>query len=116
MGVSTVEVFPQLAERFNLPVDHGAWIQELSDDGPAAGGDLQAGDDTEPFQARPYSVGGDVITQINGTPLTGDADLSELVARQRPGSVVRLVVYRDGKRRIVRLRLAERPAASASGG
>ena len=37
------EIYPQLRERFDLPVGEGAWIQGVSDDGPAAAAGLRGG-------------------------------------------------------------------------
>ena len=35
LGVETVPIYPQLRERFDLPVGEGAWVQELTGDSPA---------------------------------------------------------------------------------
>ena len=40
---------------------------------------------------------GDVITQVNGTEVRSSAELQGLIARHRPGEVVRLSIDRDGK-------------------
>ena len=39
---------------------------------------------------------GDVIVKINGTPVTYDAQLAELVARQKPGDKIKITYVRDG--------------------
>ena len=36
LGVSSVPLYPQLVERFDLPVQKGAWVQEITPGGPAA--------------------------------------------------------------------------------
>ena len=63
LGVQSTTIYPQLAERFDLPVDEGAWVQDVTDGGPADDGGIRAGDDRESFQARAYE-GGDVITRV----------------------------------------------------
>jgi S1-C subfamily serine protease len=43
LGVATSPMYPQLAERFDLPVDHGAWVQEVTPGGPADDASLRGG-------------------------------------------------------------------------
>ena len=43
LGVTTAPVYPQLAERFGLGVDSGAWVQDVAQDGPADDAGLRAG-------------------------------------------------------------------------
>jgi S1-C subfamily serine protease len=113
LGVETAPLYPQLAERFDLPVATGAWVQQLSDAGPADDAGLRGGDGEERFQAQSYRVGGDVITRLDGAPLREPDDLGELLTRYRPGQRVRLEVFRGDERREVEVRLGERPASSA---
>jgi S1-C subfamily serine protease len=109
VGVSTVAVFPQLARRYALPVDHGALVEQVTRGGPAADAGIRAGDRTVRFQAQRYSIGGDVIFKAAGRTLTGQDDLSKAIAGYRPGQRIELELYRDGHRRTVRVKLGERP-------
>jgi S1-C subfamily serine protease len=109
LGVQTTEIYPQLAERFDLPVDEGAWVQEVNEGGPADDAGIRGGDDRERFQARSYLVGGDVVTKVQGTAVRDPEDLSESLVGIRPGETVTLTVLRDGDERRVRVKLAERP-------
>ena len=112
LGVQTVALYPQLVERFDLPVERGAWIQEVTDDGPAEKADLEAGKRKERFQVDEFNVGGDVITAVDGRPIRKADDLGEAISSRRPGETVRLEIYRDGRRRQVSVKLAERPAGA----
>jgi S1-C subfamily serine protease len=110
LGVETVPIYPQLRERFDLPVGEGAWLQEVSEDGPAAAAGLRGGGAGETtFQVRPYKVGGDVITRIADRPVDDPDDLSRAVALLDPGTTVTVEAWRDGERREVKVRLGERP-------
>ena len=110
LGVETVPIYPQLRERFDLPVDEGAWLQEVSEDGPAAAAGLRGGGAGETtFQVRPYKVGGDVITRIGDRPVDDPDDLSRAVGLLDPGTTVTVEAWRDGERREVEVRLGERP-------
>lgn len=113
LGVSTVALFPQLAKRFDLPVDEGAWVQSVTAGGPAAVAGIRAGTRRARFQAQQYDEGGDVIVTVNGQPIRGESDLSRSVERLKPGETVTVVVQRDGTRRGVRVKLGERPLGRA---
>jgi len=110
LGVETVPIYPQLRERFDLPVGEGAWVQDASESGPAAKAGLRGGGPRETtFQVRPYRTGGDVITAIAGRPVDDPDDLSRAVALLDPGSTVTVETWRDGERRELKVKLGERP-------
>ncbi len=111
IGVSTVPVFPQLARKLDLPSDTGALVQSVTADGPAAVVGLSAGDDDDEveFQAARYATGGDLITALDGQPITRDRDLATAIADLRPGDVVTLEVWRGGEQRTVQVTLGTRP-------
>jgi S1-C subfamily serine protease len=113
LGVETVPIYPQLRERFDLPVGKGAWVQDVVADGPAADAGVKGGSDRETvFQVRSYRGGGDVITSIDGRPVDDPDDLSRAVALLDPGATVTLEAWRDGDRRKVRIELGDRPLSA----
>jgi S1-C subfamily serine protease len=109
LGVSSVAVYPQLAEHFDLPVRSGAWIQDVTSGGPAQRAKLEAGDDEERFQERTFRKGGDVVTAVQGRPVHAESDLARILLDYEPGDTVTLDVRRGGERRQVRVKLGERP-------
>lgn len=110
IGVSTVSVFPQLARRFDLPAQQGALVQDVTRDGPAAAAGIVAGSgDDVTFQAARYSVGGDVITAVDGRPITERNDLATAIADRSPGEVVTLEVWHGDEQRTVQMTLGTRP-------
>jgi S1-C subfamily serine protease len=111
LGISSVPIFPQLATRFDLPVKRGAWIQEVTEDGPAEKAGLRGGGGTQRFQSVPYAQGGDIITKVGGTLIVEESDVSIVIGRYRPGPKIPLEIWRDGKRRTVTVTLGERPAS-----
>jgi 2-alkenal reductase len=109
VGVSTVPLYPQLARRLGLPVDRGALVQEVVDDGPADDAGIRAGDDRIRFQGQGYRAGGDVIVSVAGRPIREESDLARILTALSPGQQVTVVLVRGGDRRQVRLELGERP-------
>jgi S1-C subfamily serine protease len=109
IGVSAQPLYPQLAKRLGIPVGHGALVAEVVDGGPADKAGVKGGGKEIRFQATLVKPGGDVITKVNGLPITQHRDLSDLISRFRPGQSVKLEVYRGERRRTVELELGERP-------
>jgi S1-C subfamily serine protease len=109
LGVASVALYPQLAAHFDLPVASGAWIQDITPDGPADKADLKAGGDTKRFQERPFRTGGDVVTAVQGHAVHVESDLAKALLDFEPGDTVTLDVRRGQDRRQVRVKLGERP-------
>jgi 2-alkenal reductase len=109
LGVATSPMYPQLAERFDLPVDHGAWVQDVTPGGPADDASLRGGSGAQEFQGRQYRTGGDLIVAVGRQQIREEADVAKALVGLRPGSEVDLQVYRDGDRRTLRVKLGERP-------
>ena len=112
LGVSHVEVYPQLAEHFHLPVDSGAWVQDVTAGGPAQSAHVREGDKTDRFQDRDFRVGGDVITAVQGAPVHTESDLAKALLAHKPGDTVSVAIRRGDKRLNVRIKLGERPLDS----
>jgi S1-C subfamily serine protease len=112
LGVSALALWPQLAERLDLNVHNGAFIQDIEKGSPAEKAGLHAGDHDIEFQAQRITVGGDVIVAVDGRPLTRETDLADRISALSTGDQVSLDVVRDGKHRTVGVRLGQRPRGS----
>jgi S1-C subfamily serine protease len=110
LGVSSQTLYPQLAERLKLPVTRGALVAEAVEGGPADKAGIKGGGKQIRFQITPVRPGGDVITKVNGNPVTPQRDIADLIAGLSPGDTVTLDVYRGNNHRKVKVKLAERPA------
>lgn len=83
LGIGIQEVNDALARAFRLAQARGALVTSVEPDSPAQGAGLRAGD---------------IITGFDGEPVTGVKTLPRQVARTQPGSVVRLEIWREGRR------------------
>ena len=83
LGIMIQDVTPELSEALDLGVDRGAVITQIEPGSAAEGAGLRAGD---------------VITEFNGEPVEGSADLRNKVGLVRLGTEVELAFLRDGRR------------------
>jgi S1-C subfamily serine protease len=115
LGVSSVELYPQLVDRFDLKVDKGAWVQEVNPGGPAEEAGIRGGGSPVTFQAQAFRPGGDVITKVAGKPVENSSQLADLIADFKPGEEVPLEIHRKGDTREVKVKLGERPLGDVAG-
>ena len=112
LGVSTLSLWPQLADRLDLDVPDGALIQDIEGGSPADKADLRAGDEELEFQAQTIQTGGDVIVAVDGHRLSRSDDLADEISAMSAGEEVELELVREGDHKTVRVRLGERPPGS----
>jgi S1-C subfamily serine protease len=109
LGVETRPMYPQLAEKFNLPVHRGAYVQNVAKDSPAADAGIRGGKRKVRFQVSDYQIGGDIITQVAGSRIRTSSDLGIALLPFSPGQKVRMTIWRDGKARTITVKLGARP-------
>ena len=109
IGISSQNLYPQLAARLDVPVDDGALIAEVVEGGPADKAGIKGGGREVRFQATLVKLGGDVITKVNGRRVTRENDFSEQITRYEPGDTISVELYRGNERRTARVTLGERP-------
>ncbi len=110
LGISGTDLQPVHVEAMNLPVERGALVTEVVEDGPAARAGLRGSNGEVDYYGATASVGGDVIVGINGQAvLQFDDVLTYLVENTAPGDRVELTYVRDGTERTVEVTLGRRP-------
>jgi S1-C subfamily serine protease len=88
-------VTPSVREEDHLATSTGALITSIEPGSPAASSSLQVGD---------------VIVQLDTTPISSPDDLTAAIHPLQPGQHVSLVVYRGPSRRTIGVTLGARPA------
>jgi S1-C subfamily serine protease len=112
IGVTSVPLYPQLAERLKIDAPTGSLVVQVTKDSPASNAGLRGADgETIDFQGQEIEVGGDVIVAVDGEKLVGESDLSKLISEARPGDKIELAVIRDGDRRTIEVTLQARPSS-----
>ena len=96
IGITTQDVTPGLARRFDLGAERGALVAEVQDGTPAAAPAFAAAGAQE-FNGLDITLGGDLIVAIAGEPVRASEDVSRIVTdRLLPGQTVSVTVVRDG--------------------
>ena len=114
IGISGTDLTPDLASAMGLnPDTQGALVEQVNSGGPAATAGLQPSTKSATFNGLTATVGGDVITAINGTAIKGMDDLiAYLNDNTKVGDKVTLSILRNGKSISVDVTLIARPAES----
>lgn len=94
IGISGVDVIPQLARRYGLRTESGFLVAEVVQGSPADGAGLR---------------NGDVIVGANGSEIKHTKDLLVAISEVPIGGTVRLEVDRMGSRRTIDVRPSEAP-------
>ena len=92
LGIAIQDVTPSIAKAFNVPETKSALVSDIDPKGPSADSGLKRGD---------------VITGLNGKPITGPNELRLRVAEMAPHSVAHLQVVSDGRSHEVNVKLGE---------
>jgi len=95
LGIEAQDLTQQLAESFGLTDTRGVLISGVLRDGPADHAGI---------------LPGDVITSINGKPVTNAGESMKIISTQKPNTEIELGGTRQGVRFSTRVRVIQRPA------
>jgi len=104
LGVTMQPITPELAKAMGRPDHDGVLVNKVEADSPAATADLRQGD---------------IITAVDGKPVTGGRELALTIAGVHKGDTAKLTVWRDGKESTVDVKIGAQPddkVATAEGG
>jgi S1-C subfamily serine protease len=97
VGVEGGDVTPQLQAEFNLVPSQGAFVEQVVSGAPGQSAGLQAGD---------------VITSIEGNPVTSWDDLTIALRSHKPGDKVSLGIYRGSSQLTINVTLGTAPTTT----
>jgi S1-C subfamily serine protease len=109
MGVSSLEMWPDLAEALQLPVNAGLLIETIDPNGPAAKAGLHGGNRQVVANMQRLIIGGDLVVALDGKDVGNQLDLNVALNHKRPGDTVRVTYYRAGKKTDITVTLGEQP-------
>jgi serine protease Do len=94
LGVQIQPVTQEIADSLNLKSQEGALVGEVQPGLPAAAAGIKSGD---------------IIIDVDGTPIKTVRELQRKIAAFRPDSTVKIKVIRDGKEQLIEVKLAKLP-------
>lgn len=98
LGITGVDVTPDMAATYSLPVDHGVLISDFVSDARGKSPAEQAG-----LQR------GDIILEINQLQVSGNGSLAGILLALAPGTRVQVTVQRGSAQQHISVTLGERP-------
>lgn len=112
LGITGTTMTPAIAQAMNLPAStKGVLVVQVSSGGPAANAGIQGSNNQTTINGQPVTVGGDVITAINGQQINRFEDLaSYLFANTQVGQNVTLTILRNGQQQTVQVTLGALPS------
>jgi 2-alkenal reductase len=111
LGIAGMTVTPAQREAMHAPADlRGVMVREANPQGPAAAAGLNGTTETVETPRGSLPINGDVITAVDGNPVTRMSDLiSYLETQTQPGDTITLTVWRNGETIDIQVTLGERP-------
>jgi len=111
LGISGTDMTPDIAKAMNLPTDtRGALIEQVVPSGPSANAGLQGSNTVVTINGVQGTVGGDIVTAINGQSINSMSDLiAYLEINTQVGQNISLTILRNGQTQTVQLTLGTRP-------
>jgi S1-C subfamily serine protease len=111
LGLRGLTLAPEIARAMRLPADQqGVLVEQVERGGPANQAGVRGSSERVAINGHQLPVGGDVITAVDGQPVTGMEDLQTLLQLAYPGQQVVLTLVREGHQVQVEVRLGERHA------
>ena len=110
LGLSGGDITPSIAQALNLPVQQGVLIEQVLKGGPADDAGIKGATGQATIGGQTVPIGGDIITKVEGKPISGMEEVISAVNEHKPGDDLTLTVWRDGQQRDVTVKLGDRPA------
>ncbi len=108
-GVDGYSVFKELAYQLDLPVDSGILVVNVYPGSSAEKAGIRGANKRIGLFNQRISAGGDIITEIDGRPVSSSEEIRLLLEPMRPGDVVRVTLYRNGAKITQEVTLVEPP-------
>jgi len=101
LGIEAQDLTPQLAETFGADSTNGVLIAGVLSEGPADKAGI---------------LPGDIVTEVNGEPVTSATAAMKTISDEHPCSVIVLGGTREGKAFSLKVTVSERPGNASVGG
>jgi S1-C subfamily serine protease len=111
LGIEAKAIDSQIAQIFHLPSDHGLILARVIKGTGAAEAGLRAGTTEVVVEGESWPAGGDLIVEADGRTMRSIDNLRDVIADKKPGSSLKLELYRGSKKMTVTVKLGRQPAS-----
>ena len=113
LGASGTDMNYEIAKALNVNVTYGWLITGVTSGGPAEKAGLHGGTSQITVSNNYVTVGGDIVTALNGTRIRNMDDLSTFLEEQTlPNQTVDVTIIRNGQTMTLPLKLGTRPSST----
>ncbi len=105
LGIDAVGLGADLLEFMGAPIEQGVMILALDKGGPAAKAGLKGANRERVIGFRRIPVGGDIIFQVDETPVATLRDILDYISDKKAGESVTLHFYRGKTKQSAKVRL-----------
>jgi S1-C subfamily serine protease len=110
IGISGGSVTPALAKALKLPVEKGILVNEVVKGSPADKAGIEGGGTEATIEGVKVTLGGDIITEVDGKPISSMEEVINDVNSAQPGDKMELTLLRgDNETKHVTVTLGIRP-------
>jgi putative serine protease PepD len=109
LGVEGYGITPDLAEALDLPVEEGVLVAKVYRGSSADAADIRGASQVAILYNERILIGGDIITHIEGKPVSSMEEIRLALESRRPGETVKVTLYRDRRQMQRSLTLNEPP-------
>jgi S1-C subfamily serine protease len=109
IDIVPVQLFPALVRYADLNVSEGILVSEVEPGSNAAQAGLKAGNRAVRYGRSIINLGGDIIVDVDGTPIATLMDLLGALEDNKPGETVAVKIVRGRKEQTLYVKLSERP-------
>ena len=109
LNISAVQISSTLSRYIDLPVKEGLLVSEVEKNSNASKAGLKGGTEAVRFTrtSQIFYIGGDIITAINGTPVSSSADYNSVLENTKPGDTAIVSIIRGSERIDLKIVLEE---------
>ena len=108
-GFDGYAITEELSSALDLPVREGVLVARVYRDSSAEKADIRGATEIAVFYNERIMVGGDVITHMDGKPVSSTEELRLALEGKRPGDTVQITLFRGRTKMTKEMVLAEHP-------
>lgn len=113
MGIEMQTIDSDLTEQVRLPAESGVLVSRVVPGSPADEAGLEGGSRNVVVDGESYTLGGDIITAVDGEPVESAEEVRSVVNDKEPGDELEVEVRREDSTETLTLTLGRRPATPA---